>query len=168
MQIDLERVKHHPIHVEGVVELPRVADENPQVQRIEPVSVQVDVDIKEEQYSLRGSVKATVEYVCSRCLEPYSARLETEFEESVAETEAATVPGESVAGRPTKFLWLDPYVEEAVNLALEYRPLCREDCRGLCVECGCNLNEHQCHCDTRRVDPRLAVLADLLSKDDSE
>ena len=42
------------------------------------------------------------------------------------------------------------------------KPLCRPDCRGLCPHCGCDLNIEQCDCKDEQLDPRLAVLGDLL------
>ena len=46
------------------------------------------------------------------------------------------------------------------------KTLCRSDCRGLCPECGVNLNGEECNCAGQSVDPRWGALADLLSKDD--
>jgi uncharacterized protein len=46
-------------------------------------------------------------------------------------------------------------------LALTERPLCRDECRGLCPRCGTNLNERDCGCTTEANDPRLAVLRNL-------
>ncbi len=56
---------------------------------------------------------------------------------------------------------LDPIVREQVLLALPMHVVCREDCRGLCGMCGQNLNEAACGCESKRVDPRLAVLKDI-------
>lgn len=53
---------------------------------------------------------------------------------------------------------LDPIVREQVLLALPASVLCREDCKGLCPQCGQNLNEAECGCERKVVDPRLAVL----------
>jgi uncharacterized protein len=41
------------------------------------------------------------------------------------------------------------------------KPLCRDDCRGLCAQCGTNLNEGACECDGAMEDPRLAPLREL-------
>ena len=49
-----------------------------------------------------------------------------------------------------------------ILLELPYKSLCREDCRGLCPTCGKNLNEGLCGCTHKSVDPRLAVLGQLL------
>jgi len=56
---------------------------------------------------------------------------------------------------------LTPMVREQVFLALTGRPLCRDDCAGLCARCGANLNEGRCACRAETHDPRLAVLRSL-------
>ena len=55
-------------------------------------------------------------------------------------------------------------MREQLYLALPMKPLCREDCRGLCAECGANLNLTTCGCARRWEDPRLAGLRALLDE----
>ena len=54
-------------------------------------------------------------------------------------------------------------LREQFQLLLPMKPLCRTDCRGLCLACGTNLNSEQCSCDTSWHDPRLAALETLLA-----
>ncbi len=56
---------------------------------------------------------------------------------------------------------LSPLIREQVLLALPTRPLCQEDCRGLCPHCGINLNRSACGCRVETVDPRLEALRSL-------
>lgn len=60
-----------------------------------------------------------------------------------------------------KTIDLDPIVREQVLLALPMNAVCREDCKGLCAQCGQNLNEKQCGCETKVTDPRLAPLMNI-------
>ncbi|MBJ6765105.1 DUF177 domain-containing protein [Myxococcaceae bacterium JPH2] len=60
-----------------------------------------------------------------------------------------------------KTIDLDPIVREQVLLALPMNAVCREDCQGLCAQCGQNLNEKKCGCETKVVDPRLAPLKNI-------
>ncbi|HEX8434981.1 DUF177 domain-containing protein [Archangium sp.] len=60
-----------------------------------------------------------------------------------------------------KVIDLEPIVREQVLLALPMSTVCREECQGLCVKCGQNLNEKKCGCDTTFVDPRLAALKNI-------
>ena len=53
------------------------------------------------------------------------------------------------------------YAETVSNLPMKH--LCREDCKGICQKCGKNLNEGECGCPSKEIDPRLAALAELLN-----
>ena len=53
---------------------------------------------------------------------------------------------------------------EQLEMEFPVRILCREDCRGLCQRCGKNLNEGECGCDTREIDPRMEPLRKLLEQ----
>lgn len=56
---------------------------------------------------------------------------------------------------------LDALVEEEVILSLPNKILCKEDCKGLCTQCGTNLNVNKCDCK-KEVDPRMEALLQLL------
>ena len=56
-------------------------------------------------------------------------------------------------------------MDEQFYLALPMKPLCREACKGLCPNCGTNLNEATCDCQVRWEDPRLAALKALMNRD---
>ena len=58
-------------------------------------------------------------------------------------------------------LFLADVVKEQVLLALPLKVICQSDCRGLCPNCGANLNHEECRCETHATDPRLAPLARL-------
>ena len=60
-----------------------------------------------------------------------------------------------------KVIDLEPIVTEQVMLSLPMNALCREDCKGLCAQCGQNLNEKACGCETKFVDPRFAALKNI-------
>ena len=53
-----------------------------------------------------------------------------------------------------------------ILLALPMKHLCNEDCKGICSQCGKNLNEGPCGCKTKSVDPRLEALLQLLDDED--
>jgi uncharacterized protein len=55
----------------------------------------------------------------------------------------------------------DHLLRENVLLSLPVQPLCREDCRGLCPQCGANLNLRLCGCQAPRVEPRMQILRKL-------
>jgi uncharacterized protein len=55
---------------------------------------------------------------------------------------------------------LEPLLREQFVLAIPFAPLCREDCKGLCAQCGINKNTESCKCEAP-IDPRLAALKGL-------
>jgi uncharacterized protein len=115
----------------------------------------------------RGQLSASVTGSCARCLEsyPFSLRHELRFvlkPASEAEGDRDLSPDERVESfYEGDEVDLSPLLREAVLLALPTRPLCREDCAGLCPKCGANLNLGRCGCREEWSDPRLAVLRNL-------
>ena len=59
---------------------------------------------------------------------------------------------------------LTELLREQFQLALPMKPLCSAACRGLCPECGTNLNRTECGCVSKWEDPRLAPLKGLLDR----
>lgn len=95
---------------------------------------------------------------CARCLSPIEATTEIDVQELFLfpgvdpdDTEASRVEGD--------LLDLEPVVRDAVVLDLPFIPLCRDDCLGLCVLCGANLNDDPDHGHDEDADPRWAGLA---------
>ena len=111
---------------------------------------------------LSADVKVCYSTMCARCLEPVSNVLEISFEKDIASSEDVSSENDDYIMIEDKKLDLLPTVEEEIMLEMPSRTLCKEDCRGLCQKCGKNLNEGDCDCDKKEVDPRLAILKTLL------
>lgn len=116
----------------------------------------------------RGSLRGQVHGQCARCLEDYVFGLEHDFRcvltPRSAEVAGAELTADDLALSSYEGDEIDvtPLVYEQVILALPTRPLCAEDCRGLCPRCGANLNHGACGCPSAPSDPRLAVLHSLV------
>ncbi|MCL6457120.1 MAG: DUF177 domain-containing protein [Gorillibacterium sp.] len=111
-----------------------------------------------------GFLTLPVTLLCSRCLNQVQQTLTIRFRERF--TKVATEDNDDsdlhiVKEDPVD---LKPFVEEAVWMALPYIPLCSEDCKGICPDCGVNRNEQDCSCKQEKLDPRLAGLADLFKE----
>lgn len=63
------------------------------------------------------------------------------------------------------FLDITPQVLQEISLLLPMKLLCREDCQGLCCQCGLNLNQGQCSCTKDEIDPRLEILKEFVVQD---
>jgi uncharacterized protein len=115
----------------------------------------------------RGRFRSDVSGTCARCLESYSFALGKEFTFVLKPLNAAAAEAE-LTEEDLSFSFyegdevnLAPLVRETLLLALPTKPLCREDCRGLCPRCGANRNDAECGCREEWRDPRLEVLRTL-------
>jgi uncharacterized protein len=135
----------------------------------EPPHVAGKVGCAGVEFRLRGELRATLEAPCDRCLGTVAIPVEKGFDLLYAgEDPAAGHGGEAeVHGRDLDVavierdeIDLDALVLEQLELSLPPRVLCREDCRGLCDQCGADLNVETCQC-TKPMDPRWQALADL-------
>jgi len=115
---------------------------------------------------VEGGLAIDVTMPCSRCLKPVRVSVAVPFQEhfKVSRTPQTEEEADRFIAVTDNDVDLTPYVEEAVQLELPLVPLCAEDCKGLCPECGTDLNEGECGCDRTPVDPRLAALKDLFPR----
>lgn len=122
-----------------------------------------------DEVRLVGNLKATVEIDCDRCLKPSTMPVDQSFDLLYlppAKTSEEKELGDddlSIAFYQDEVIDIDDLVREQVELALPMARLCGEGCRGLCPECGANLNESECHCSDEQVDPRWGALKELKS-----
>jgi uncharacterized protein len=117
-----------------------------------------------------GTFSTTAVVPCSRCSEPVSIPLSDSF--TILYTEASkafrddevelNVAEMDVDSMEDDRLDLTKLLRENVLLTLPLQPLCRAECRGLCPQCGVNLNETSCGCRVQEGDPRLSSLQRLL------
>ncbi len=118
---------------------------------------------------LRGSIKATISATCDRCLNEVKIPVEIPFDlfYTPADPGAEYSSEHELNERDLDFavyendqIDLDGLILEQLELSLPSRVLCREDCRGLCPQCGADLNVEQCECQAL-IDPRWQALADI-------
>jgi len=137
-----------------------------------PVALNVAIRKDRMQFRLVGRVRTAIALTCSRCLEEFELDVDESFdllylpraEPGPAEERAVEDDDLSTAFYEDHVIDLGQLMQEQCYLAVPMKPLCQDDCRGLCSECGANLNTASCRCQPTWTDPRLAVL-DKLRKD---
>lgn len=116
---------------------------------------------------LSAHLGATVPLQCSRCLETFPWDVRTEFAGKVVRRDPDADPAPrggdaddeiSILLAPEGKLGLEEIASEQLYLNLPLKPICRDDCKGLCPMCGTNRNLGACECVIEEVDPRLAPL----------
>src|SRR5262245_8505497 len=136
---------------------------------VTPVSLAFDIHKDNQQFRLIGSVATTLEMPCSRCLEPFRMPVDQTFDlryqphaRNVGEGEREIEEDDlTTAFYENDEIDLGQLMREQFYLALPMKPLCREDCQGLCPVCGTNLNRGTCNCKREWEDPRFASLKAL-------
>ncbi len=126
-------------------------------------------------YRLSGRIEGELELDCSRCLEPF--RLDAGIDVNLLYLPASENRGDgevrieeddlSTGFYRDEQIDLRHLVQEQFQLALPMKPLCRTECRGLCVVCGGNRNTAPCQCADEWEDPRLAGLKRFLKRGES-
>ena len=137
-------------------------------------TVTLDLDVRKDggKVRLAGRLDAALELGCCRCLGSFPWVVGVDVDLLYLPASDNTGAGEvrieesdlHTAYYRDDQIDLGQLMEEQFQLALPMKPLCRTDCRGLCVVCGGNRNTTACQCVARWDDPRLAVLKDLLSQ----
>ncbi|MFW5501051.1 MULTISPECIES: YceD family protein [unclassified Maridesulfovibrio] len=114
---------------------------------------------------VRGGTEGSVTIACDRCTADYKHNISTEFEEyeQVAE-DGDDEPSPVVKTKEGLKIDIGALLWEHFVMALPIKPLCKEECKGLCGKCGADLNEGGCECEQEEGDPRLAVFRNLKIK----
>ena len=139
-----------------------------------PPGAELDLDLRLESVMegvlVSGVVQGTAEGECVRCLDPLSREVTVRVQELFAYPERAHAAEEAgddeVDEEPVldgDLADLEPTVRDSVVTALPFQPLCREDCPGLCSECGARLADDPDH-HHDDVDPRWSALQSMLEQ----
>jgi uncharacterized protein len=177
MLLDLNRLYGPRGHVERTVQPSDLGPADPDYVVATPVELVMDVSkAGADAFEAVGRVKARLELECGRCLEPFALPIDAAFElryvpqPAAGEVEAGPEEREieeddlTVAYYSDGQLDIGDLLREQFQLALPMKPLCSDACRGICPECGANLNRTECGCAPAWEDPRLAPLKSLLNR----
>lgn len=155
--------------IEGVVGVPEGA----------PVEIDLRLESVMDGVLVTGTARASAAGECVRCLEPLELELEADFQEMFSYPDAddrgraKAEPGddaeddEDVTPLEDGMFDLEPVLRDAVVLALPMQPVCREDCPGLCSQCGVRLADDPDH-HHDATDIRWAALQGLVTTQDGE
>ena len=169
MRIELENLeggKSDFAHVYNPDDLNPVDE---RVNLIAPATVNGKIQRAGNEVFVNGHVDTRVQVECDRCLKPVEIPVSADFEldyitgseyesSSAAELTEAEM---SVAVFDGEAIDVDEIVKEQILLTVPTRMLCREDCKGICPECGTDRNTGECDCVSKEIDPRWAALKTL-------
>jgi uncharacterized protein len=169
MRIDLENLQGGKGDFAQVYEPEDLKLVDERVHLVAPATVNGKVRLSGQEVFVNGHLETRAQVECDRCLQPVELPVNTDFAlEYITDTEyessaAAELTEDemSVAVFDGEGIDVDEMVKEQVLLAVPSRMLCREDCKGICPECGVDRNTGTCNCVTDDIDPRWAALKNL-------
>jgi uncharacterized protein len=128
-----------------------------------PIEFDLRLEAVMEGVLVTGTATAGLAGECARCLEEIDDDVVADFQELFAYEESDTGADEDDGASRLEgdLLDLEPLLRDAVVLTLPFQPLCREDCPGLCVECGARLADDPGHQHEEPIDPRWVALQGL-------
>jgi uncharacterized protein len=155
--------RQQPANLQGTLDLKDLFLDSTEYKPLAPMKYDLVAEPAGNRILVSGQLSCDVRMQCSRCLETFDEAMNLSFEEQfriIKDEEAEPSADDEAVPVKEDRIELSPYLAEELVVQLPYAPLCKEDCKGLCPDCGVNLNEQSCGCNTAKVDPRMAALQD--------
>lgn len=162
MKVNIQRIS------EGIHEISEVISTedlrpSPEFKVTNQILISGAVDRFEDSFRVKLNIKADLLEQCDRCLTEYKSHFE-ESGEQIYQLGKGEYEDDDIEVLPenTKELDLSKLINEVFLINRPIQKTCKEDCRGLCPDCGVNLNDSTCNCKNERIDPRLEKLKSLI------
>jgi uncharacterized protein len=138
-------------------------DDGEKIEFVKPIILDSELSLIEDIISLNGTIVTEAILPCSRCLVGFNHIIDIQIHEKFSsdpenkDEEIIFIEGDTID--------VTDVIKNNILLSLPIKKLCKDNCKGLCQNCGTNLNIATCDCTKDNVDPRLAKLKDLFSAD---
>jgi uncharacterized protein len=138
-----------------------------------PAHARLKVSLNGDRVRVTGHVSAELEIACSRCLKPVDLNVDKHVDLEYWPDLKVEKEGEEISLSYDELnigfyrddqLDLSGVISEQIVLEIPMKPVCDEACKGLCPQCGVDLNEKACDCESVTSDPRWDALLDLRKK----
>lgn len=124
-----------------------------------PISVEAEISKQSgDELHIAQSYKCEMTFKCGRCLVPVKKSVENTIEKVIYLKKSGEEFDEDRAFLEGMNLNVEAIVMEDLIMNMPIQVLCSPNCKGLCVQCGIDLNENDCDCDNENLDPRLLEL----------
>lgn len=164
MIIDIERLPEKGLEVSKDFEFLSLDLIEENAVFLDPVHADLTIKKIGEEIRIKGRIKTRLSFICSRCLVPFEFPIDSRFDLIYLPEELGGVKDELDSEDVRKFFYhsqkidLTDVVLEQLNLTFPVKPLCSEDCQGICPVCGKIVKGGQCSCERSDSDPRLEKL----------
>jgi len=169
MLLDVSRLRGDAERIDRQFDPGSFAGRDEEFRLAAPVHLTAEVRKDTKKVRMVGRVQTRLECDCSRCLDPFGVPVDSAFdllflpaaENAGGEEREVQEDDLGVSYYKDDTLDLGDVMREQFYLALPMKPICQENCRGLCPVCGVNRNRETCSCQTEWVDPRMDALRKL-------
>lgn len=128
----------------------------------EPFLLEGSILNNTKSLELEATVKGKALVHCARCQKPMTIDIEFPVSEILVREDAEFAEDEDVVVYSGNSVELSEAITGSFLMNVSGKYLCSEDCKGLCLHCGTNLNEKSCDCDKDIIDPRWEKLAEIM------
>ena len=180
MFFEVHELELHPIDFEEEIAT-GVIDLGPEIVQRTALHSSGRAQLVEERHSkheklkdirVNGEFSTSLQLLCARCLEPVIHSVARQFDllyrpqgsDAGQEELSVTATEAEIGYYQGEGLLLEDVLREQVLLAVPLKTICREDCKGLCPQCGKNWNVEQCSCAEPLEDPRWSALKEIRNK----
>ncbi len=131
---------------------------------LEPAHAELTLKKVGEEIGIKGKIKTRLSFTCSRCLVPFEFPIDSSFDLVCFPVEFDVAKEELDSEDINKLFYysrkidLNEVILEQLNLTFPIKPLCSEDCQGICPVCGKIIKNGECSCVRNDSDPRLEKL----------
>ena len=178
MKLDLSEIAAHlGKRIKYEIDEDPIVDDASGLKCVERITGSVAFSNTGQTIDVRGKCQTTIELECSRCLRAYRLPVEFAIEEELpleghpwAPEEAEDI--EELTEEEKEPLFVDnifdlqEYLRQSILVNVPIKPLCDEDCKGLCSQCGANLNDGACECQKDSTESPFGALAALLDEEE--
>ena len=168
MILDLSQFESFPAKVLLQAKPEALVIDYDSVVRVNSADLDLSIQKSAEEFYCQGSARASVRLICARCLEEFDLELANTTDFIVCSRQWHDTHGDVKDNEDYVFFQgselhadVTDVVRQMIIISMEMKPLCSQDCRGLCATCGANLNEVSCRCRRERTDGRWEALKKL-------
>jgi uncharacterized protein len=166
--IDIDKIPAEGLNVSRDFEFLNVDLVEENTVFLSPTHAEVVVRRVGEEIWIKGNLTARLSFICSRCLSPFEYPVDSSFDLVYLPEEFDLMKEELEEDDLSRGFYnnsqinLNEVILEQLNLTFPLKPLCSEDCEGICAVCGQIRRERNCACEVKEEDPRLRRLKNFL------
>lgn len=153
MNIEIDKIDSKGLVLENKI----VPDENLLIEEkasfLQDIDYNIHLSREKEKIRAKGNIHTAVSIPCVRCLEPFEIKIDSPVDIILLPNQLIKLTGEALSQNDMEYVFFEgncidvtKILMEQVNLFIPIKPICSPSCKGLCPQCGGNLNHEQCQC----------------------